>query len=215
MVNSKDKKVDKILEKSPNIKNSNTFKNFLDNTEQIAKIISLIAIPIIISLLGWSVQNTIAERSASQQYVALAVSILTEPKNDPELRSWAVKVLNANSPIKLSLEVEKGLASGEITLPIKINLSCSPNNKNVIIAENEENKLIVQNISQQPLVVRVSWDYQDVAGIGEGEDSIINGFVTPGIKLEYETKKHTSAQIFAWDSTGSCLQAISINIESK
>lgn len=76
------------------------------------------AIPIILAILGWSIQDTIAKRSTSQQYVELAVNILTKADRDidPGIRVWAVDLLNDNSPTRLSLETENRLKSGEIKL---------------------------------------------------------------------------------------------------
>ncbi len=88
--------------------------------ETLAKISSLIAIPIVIAVIGWLVQDKLASRTVNKDYVQLAVSILSQPKQtgiDPALRSWAVQLLNENSPVKFSPEVAVQLSSGGVTLP--------------------------------------------------------------------------------------------------
>jgi len=90
--------------------------------EAIAKIVSLIAIPVILAIVGWLVQDKLATSTVSKDYVQLAVSILSQPKQadiDPALRSWAVELLNHNSPVKFSTEIARQLQSGRATLPIE------------------------------------------------------------------------------------------------
>jgi WD40 repeat protein len=87
--------------------------------EKIAKILSLVAIPVVLAVFGWVIQNRLSERNLSQEYVKLAVSILEKPKSSetPEgLRDWAVDLLNQNSPTKFSEETIRQLKTGEITL---------------------------------------------------------------------------------------------------
>lgn len=70
-----------------------------DTIEQIAKITPLVAIPVVLAIVGWLTQDSLAKRNVSQEYVKLAVSILKESKDkvDPALRDWAVDLLNQNS----------------------------------------------------------------------------------------------------------------------
>jgi len=77
----------------------------LDKLEQIAKILSLIAIPVVVAIFGWLVQNSLSERSVKQEYVKLSISILKEPKDtiEPSVRDWAVDLLNQNSPTKFGI----------------------------------------------------------------------------------------------------------------
>jgi murein L,D-transpeptidase YcbB/YkuD len=89
-----------------------------DLVERITRILSLIAIPVAIAVVGALIQNSIAKRSVSQQYVQVAVSILTsKEKLDPNLRNWAVDLLDDNSPTPLGATVRQKLKEGSITLP--------------------------------------------------------------------------------------------------
>lgn len=87
--------------------------------EQIAKILSLVAIPLVIAAFGWTIQNVLSQRSLGKDYVQLAVSILTEESDnvDPALREWAVDLLSENSPTKFSAEIAQQLKTGELKLP--------------------------------------------------------------------------------------------------
>jgi murein L,D-transpeptidase YcbB/YkuD len=89
-----------------------------DLVERITRIMSLIAIPVVIAIVGALIQDSVAKRSVSQQYVQVAVAILTSrEKIDPNLRSWAVDLLDDNSPTRLGATVKQKLKEGSITLP--------------------------------------------------------------------------------------------------
>jgi len=80
--------------------------------------LSLLAIPVVIAIVGGLIQCSLARRTVSQQYVQVAVSILTskEKRND-DLRSWAVELLDDNSPTRLGKDVKDKLEKGIVTLP--------------------------------------------------------------------------------------------------
>ncbi len=91
----------------------------LDELEKIAKTISLVAIPLIIAILGYVFQQSLKEKDVSKDYVELSITILTkadQSKIDPSIRSWAVDLLNQNSPTKLPDEVSLKLKSGDVNL---------------------------------------------------------------------------------------------------
>jgi hypothetical protein len=95
----------------------------LDQLEKIAKILSSIAIPLVLVIFGWLVQNSLSERNVSQEYVKLSISILRESKDmiEPSLRNWAVDLLNQNSPTKFSAAAIQALKTGQATLPAQSN----------------------------------------------------------------------------------------------
>ena len=87
--------------------------------ERIAKILSLVAIPIVLAVFGWIIQDRLSEQNLSQEYVKLAVTILEKPKSSEVpggLRNWAVDLLNQNSPTKFAPETIRELKAGEISL---------------------------------------------------------------------------------------------------
>jgi WD40 repeat protein len=90
--------------------------------ERLARLLSLIAIPIVLAIVGWFVQNSLSSRNVSQEYVKLALSILKEPKDkiEPSLRDWAVDLLNQNSPTRFSAQVVQALKEGQATLPAQL-----------------------------------------------------------------------------------------------
>ncbi|KAA3612167.1 MAG: hypothetical protein DWQ05_19385 [Calditrichaeota bacterium] len=94
-------------------------RSMLDELEKIAKTLSLVAIPIIIAILGYVFQQSLKEKDVSKDYVELAIKILTETdqsKIDPSIRSWAVDLLNQNSPTELPDEVSVKLKTGDVSL---------------------------------------------------------------------------------------------------
>jgi tetratricopeptide (TPR) repeat protein len=89
--------------------------------EALAKITSAVAVPLLLAFVGWIVQGSLATKTASKDYVQLAISILNQPQHadvDPALRTWAVQLLNANSPTEFSETVITKLKSGAVTLPV-------------------------------------------------------------------------------------------------
>jgi len=91
-----------------------------DRVETVSRTLSIAAIPVLLAVVGWLVQKQIQKQSVGKDYVQLAVSILREPdssKVNPELRGWAVDLLNAYSVVKLSDAVSTVLKAGQATLP--------------------------------------------------------------------------------------------------
>ena len=97
-------------------------RDFWEGAERIAKLFSLVAIPVVLGIGGWLIQSSVAERSVNQEYVKLAVTILKEPKEkiDNPLRAWAADLLNQNSPTKFSPAVLQALKEGQATLPAQL-----------------------------------------------------------------------------------------------
>jgi hypothetical protein len=96
----------------------------LDFIEQIAKIFSLLAIPIIIpialAIFSAKVQEGAQKEAINRDYVQLALSVLKEKKEDvnPGLRNWAADLLAEHSPTKFAPEVIADLKSGAVSFPV-------------------------------------------------------------------------------------------------
>ena len=91
----------------------------LNKIQSITTIISAIAIPIVIAVIGYFVQTSIASESAKKDYVQMAVSILNNKDiQDKELRQWAVNVIDKNSPTPLSSNILAKLEDGTIFVAI-------------------------------------------------------------------------------------------------
>lgn len=89
----------------------------LERAKAIATICSAVAIPIILTVAGYFIQKQLSEEGLRKDYVGIAIAILKENAKvqEPELREWAVKVLDENSPIPFSKKAKEGLLSGTIT----------------------------------------------------------------------------------------------------
>lgn len=86
-------------------------------------ILSAIAIPLVIALIGNSVQQSIAENGIKKDYLAMAISILKDggEKVDPEMKSWAAAVVSAYSPVPFSAGAKGKIGvtlSGIAPLPV-------------------------------------------------------------------------------------------------
>lgn len=86
-----------------------TWKVRLEKWVLVSQIFSLVAIPVVLAVVGYWVQRTLQDQQIERDYVNLAVSMLKtkEPDDTPhELKAWAVRLLNRNSPVPLTSEEE-------------------------------------------------------------------------------------------------------------
>ena len=101
-------------------------RNF-EKLESLAKSISLVAIPVVVAIMGNQLNQTISAQEANTKYVELALQILAkkpmslsaseqERSSDRTLRSWAVDLLGATSPVKMSKVTQSVLIDGSATL---------------------------------------------------------------------------------------------------
>jgi hypothetical protein len=106
-----------------------TPKDIWDKLDVLSRIMSAIAIPAVIAIGGWYIQDFTTRQSISKDYVTLAISILEKPKSkeDSGLRDWAVDLLDHNAPIKLPAATVARLRSGSLILSgISLRLRLTP-----------------------------------------------------------------------------------------
>lgn len=89
-------------------------KETLDKAHSLASTISLIVIPVVIAIVGYSIQASISEQNIKKDYVQIAISILADPKTprETDLRNWAVDVLSKNSPVPFTPKLKEKIAQG-------------------------------------------------------------------------------------------------------
>jgi hypothetical protein len=87
----------------------------LDKAQAISTIVSAVAIPFVIAVVGWWVQSSLKSEDLKKDYVQMAVGILEnrEKQKDDDLRKWAVDILDENAPIAFSRDLRIKLESGE------------------------------------------------------------------------------------------------------
>jgi hypothetical protein len=84
-------------------------KERLERWKDGSTILSLLAVPVLLAIGGWLIQQRTADEAGKKEYVQIAVTILRE-KPDPdnaqsqELRQWAISIVDRFAPIKLSRE---------------------------------------------------------------------------------------------------------------
>lgn len=85
----------------------------LDTVEKIAKIVSLVAIPIVVGVVGYQYQATDREKSLALEYVKLSIDLVKDKdKIDPDVQDWAVDNLNHYSQVKMSRQFQESLKKG-------------------------------------------------------------------------------------------------------
>ena len=90
------------------------------NKLAVANTLSLIAIPVIVAAGGWWIQKTIQNQTVNHEYVQLAMTILEEPdttKAPPELKQFAVDLLNSTSPVPISDVLAKKFVEAKAVVP--------------------------------------------------------------------------------------------------
>jgi hypothetical protein len=78
-------------------------------------VISLALVPILVGVM----QSRSATEAVREQYVALAIGILSkriEEQPDIDLRKWAVEIVKASAPVPLSATLAGKLSGGAVTL---------------------------------------------------------------------------------------------------
>ena len=86
----------------------------VETFEALVKAGATLAIPIVLAVFGYRIQQQIADQGLAKDYVQIAATILKDdPKSQqPEVRTWAVSVLSQYSPIAFSPKVTQGLQAG-------------------------------------------------------------------------------------------------------
>jgi len=102
--------------------------NTLKKVEIYARIFSLIAIPVLIAIGGWVVQNNLSNQALKGEYVKVAISVLKEKpsKENIPLKRWAATILNKYSEVKLSKNELVLLRTGKAMLPPSYTFEYSP-----------------------------------------------------------------------------------------
>lgn len=79
-------------------------------------VIASLAVPVVIAMIGNTYTDAQKSSEVSVRYVELATSILKTPptESNKALRTWAVEVLDATSPVKLTSQVKLELSKDGI-----------------------------------------------------------------------------------------------------
>ena len=112
------------MEQTMTEKEDHTLSPCWQRTKIVAEVIiavgATIIIPLVIHLSTLKYNEAAKERETGVRYVELAISILRGNPNDqrPELRSWAVDIVNHYAIIKLPENAKKELIQKKLLLPI-------------------------------------------------------------------------------------------------
>lgn len=103
----------------------------LKTIETIAKIFSLVAIPVVVALVTILVNSRSTTQSIKQEYVRLAIELLKEPAatQDQDLRAWAVQLMKQNSPVQLPEQLARKLQKDQdlgASLPLLTEMTVPP-----------------------------------------------------------------------------------------
>lgn len=140
--------------------------SILDRVEQWAKIGSLIAVPIVLSVIGLVVNSNTQDKTVKQQYVKLATEILSESalsegqsltNDQADLREWATRLLSETSPVPLPDSLEIAFARGGVSLrpPDEVRLGRAESGTFEIPAQASTPLALFTNGDDSPLFIMI------------------------------------------------------------
>ncbi len=88
--------------------------------ETLSRIVAAIAVPLVVGIVGYWVQNSMKSQELDLEYVTIALRILDKEDSSEPMREWAIQLLNDNSPTPLPQELKSGLLSGADQLPEEV-----------------------------------------------------------------------------------------------
>lgn len=100
-----------------------------EGLERIATVLSLVAIPVVLAVVGGKLQRDTQGDALRRDYVQLAVALLQEPdtaKVRPALRAWAIALLNTTAPVRLPDDAQNALQAGRASLPVTAPPAATP-----------------------------------------------------------------------------------------
>ncbi|MCZ8408148.1 hypothetical protein O9649_10145 [Achromobacter dolens] len=93
-------------------------KDCWSKAKDVTHMLAALAIPVVLGWIGWEIQSAIKDRELKRDYVQIATGILAAKDSDRALRTWAVAVLGAHSPVALSAELKDDLENGAYGLKL-------------------------------------------------------------------------------------------------
>jgi len=94
----------------------NVSQDTLAKLQSISAIVAAIAIPVVLAVVGYFIQDKIASEGLKRDYVQIAIGVLKEKKDkdndDVALRRWAIEVLDRNAPVRFSPDLKEILQKG-------------------------------------------------------------------------------------------------------
>lgn len=79
-------------------------KETLEKCQIIANIFAVVAIPVLVGIFGWVIQNQMKEKEMRRDFVQIAISVLSEKTSNDNrnlhLKNWAARLLAQSSPVE-------------------------------------------------------------------------------------------------------------------
>lgn len=105
-------------------------KDNFDKLQSIAQILSLLAIPVLVAIFGWKIQEEMKEKEVRRDFVQIAISVLSSPQGmddgKAQLRHWASRILASMSPVPFDDGEFKALLIAENGKALRAALRCNP-----------------------------------------------------------------------------------------
>lgn len=84
-----------------------------DKAGKLAQMFALIGMPVVVAIVGYWTQKSLAESGARKDYVQMALQVLREPRRteDESIRKWAGEIIAVNSPVPFTAKAADQLAA--------------------------------------------------------------------------------------------------------
>lgn len=90
----------------------------LDRIHKWAQVFALIGMPVVVAVVGWAAQASVAEASSRKDYLQMSLQTLREPRrpDDSDVRSWATQIIANYSPIPFTAKAGDQLSSSLVSM---------------------------------------------------------------------------------------------------
>lgn len=104
-------------------------KEKLEIFKSISQSIAVLAIPIVVAYMGWSIQAEMKNSEVRKDFVQMAIGIMAQPAETEQqrlLREWAARVLADSSPVPFKRDEMHAIQEKPIRVEIPIPVPCRP-----------------------------------------------------------------------------------------
>jgi hypothetical protein len=101
-------------------KNEPAPRSFWGNVERVSKAVAIAAVPILLAIIGFIVQESSHKDTLGKEYLDLAIKVLADngaskTNSNPQMQAWAKAVFARYSPVPVPLEPQIVLPAASST----------------------------------------------------------------------------------------------------
>ena len=170
-------------------------KGFWERVETPAKVVSMVALPVVVAIGGWFIQKSVMQQSVSKDYVALAISIIERPPADTDssLKDWAVDLLDSYTPLKFPSDLVARLKTGSLDLS---SIGALSNQSSGGLAISSDNNYAAVGWNDGSITITDTESGKASAIINASKDTITSVAFSPDGSLLYSSSKDGTISVW-------------------